>query len=421
MLSASTAPIPTVVTQHVEEAAILRNIRSTLVTAPHVRLHQLRRLDDRLAAHLDGIAVAGAFGSKLCEAALETPGVGEIFAAAVRAIEDRNSQRLGKLFAVAEGLPRGQSGLISAFGWVSAPFLQGTIRELLACGEPFRRSVGLAACAMHQVDPGAALDAALSDDNVVLRARALRSAGGCGRRALLPVCLKAFADQDQGCRFWAAWSAVLLGERDAAIRTLQGFAIMPSAFRSRALQLLLKAVELPQAHELLKSLAQDPANRRVLIQGAGIAGDPYYVPWLIARMDDPELTRLAGESFSLITGLDLAYLDLDRRPPEGVELGPSENPEGEDVGMDPDESLPWPEPEKVRAWWEANKQRFQPGVRCFMGEPLSLEHCVRVLKEGFQRQRVAAALYLSLLEPGTPLFNTSAPAWRQQRWLGKLS
>ena len=40
-----------------------------------------------------------------------------------------------------------------------------------------------------------------------------------------------------------------------------------------------------------------------------------------------------------------------------------------------------------------------------------------MLREGFQRQRSAAALYLCLLQPGTPLFNTAAPAWRQQRLL----
>ena len=60
--SVDAQPIPTVVRQHVEETAILRNTRSVLVRAPHVKLHHLRRLDDRLAAHLDGIAVAGDFG-----------------------------------------------------------------------------------------------------------------------------------------------------------------------------------------------------------------------------------------------------------------------------------------------------------------------------------------------------------------------
>lgn len=38
-----------VVQQHAEESAVLRNVRSVLVAAPHVKLRHLRRLDDRLA------------------------------------------------------------------------------------------------------------------------------------------------------------------------------------------------------------------------------------------------------------------------------------------------------------------------------------------------------------------------------------
>ena len=96
-MNASAIPILAVVRQHAEESANLRNMRSGLVTAPHVKLHHLRRLDDRIAAHLDGLAVAGEFGWKLCEAALENPGVGEVFAATVRAIEDKNLLALDKL------------------------------------------------------------------------------------------------------------------------------------------------------------------------------------------------------------------------------------------------------------------------------------------------------------------------------------
>ncbi len=68
-----------------------------------------------------------------------------------------------------------------------------------------------------------------------------------------------------------------------------------------------------------------------------------------------------------------------------------------------------------------NKQRSQVGMRYFMGEPVSVEHCKNFLRDGYQRRHIAAALYLPLLQPGRPLFNTSAPAWRQQRWLSKMS
>src|SRR4051812_8319610 len=124
------------------------------------------------------------------------------------------------------------------------------------------------------------------------------------------------------------------------------------------------------------------------------------------QMEDLKLTRLAGDSFSFITGLDLAYLDLERKPPEGIELGPNDNPEDEDVAMHADDGLPWPEPVKIQNWCDTNKLNFQSGVRYFMGEPVNIDNCKRVLREGYQRQRIAAALYLSLLQPGTPLFPT---------------
>jgi uncharacterized protein (TIGR02270 family) len=420
MLATSRPHILPVVQQHAEESAVLRNVRSVLVAAPHIKLWHLRRLDDRIAAHLDGLAVAGEFGWTLCEAALENPGVGEVFAASVRVIEDKNSHGLDKLLALVEAVPESQPGLLSAFGWVSAQFLQGTIKDLLISSNPFQRQVGIATCAMHQVDTGTALYAALVDVDTSLRARGLRVAGQGGRRDLLAACVKALSDEDAACRFWAAYSAVLLDDRHKAIDGLKEITLRDGPFRARALRLALKLLDATQARLLLKALASDPANIRFLIQGAGIAGDPHYVPWLIKQMEDPKLNRLAGESFSFITGLDLAYLDLDGKPPENFESGPNDDPDDPDVSMDLDDSLPWPDPAKIKAWWEANTSRFSEGVRHFMGEPVNLQNCRQVLREGYQRQRVAAAEYLCLLQPGTHLFPTSAPAWRQERWLNKM-
>ena len=420
MTPTSAKPIGIVVHQHAEESAHLRHVRSVLVAAPHVKLHHLRRLDDRLAAHLDGLAVAGEFGSSLCGAALENPGVGEVFAAAVRAIEEKDERRLDKLFALVGAVPEAQPGLISAFGWVSANYLQGTGTKLLASKEPLQRLAGIAACAMHGVDPGATLTQAATNSDPQLRARALRAAGELGRRDLLPTCEQYLGEEDATCRFWAAWSAVLLGDRAKAVEVLKAFSLSPGPFRERALQLALKVMALKDAHALLKAWAQDTANLRLLIQGSGVVGDPLYVPWLLKQMNELKTTRLAGEAFSLITGLNLAYLDLERKPPEGVDFGPTDDPADDNVAMDPDDDLPWPDADKIQAWWDVNKPRFQEGVRYFMGEPVSAPHCQKILRDGYQCQRIAAAQYLCLSQPGTALFNTSAPAWRQLRRLGKM-
>jgi uncharacterized protein (TIGR02270 family) len=414
------ALIPVVVQQHAEDVAMLRNTRTVLVSAPHVKLHLLRRLDDRLAAHLDGLAVAGECGSTLAASALESPGRGEAFTATVRAIEDRDAIGLEKQLAIAEAVPESLPGVISAFGWISAAGLRGITKALLDSPNLFRRRIGLAACAMHQVDPGAMVDAALNADDAALRVRTLRLIAQLGQTDKVPVCMSSIADDDAGCGFEAARAAALLGNRSGSVVALQTLASVPGPRRRCALDLLLKLQDPNEARGTLKALAQDPACIRPLIQGIGTAGDPHYIPWLIQQMQDLKLSRLAGESFSCITGLDLAYLDLERKPPEGVDFGPNDDPNDDNVAMDEDDGLPWPDVEKISAWWQAHGHRFTPGTRYFMGEPPSTVHCLDVLKNGFQRQRMAAATYLCLLKPGTPLFNCAAPAWRQQRLLAKM-
>lgn len=410
-----------VVQQHADESAVLRTMRTQLVSAPHVKLHLLRRLDDRLAAHLDGLAVAGRSGWTLCESALEHPGVGEVFTATVRAIQDKHSESLEKLLSLAEAVPAAQSGLVSAFGWVSGESLRGTASALLSHPEPFRKLVGIAACALHRVDPGSALDEALITPDARLLARALRCAGEVGRRAVLRSCVEHLKHEDAHCRFRAAASAVLLGDRDAAWVVLEETAQQVGVFRNQALALALFSAGGAKSVDSIRHLVSQGEDTRTLVRAVAYSGDATSVPWLIRQMGDDKLCRVAGESFSMITGVDLAALDLERKPPETVEAVPNDNPDDSDVATDEDDGLPWSDPPRVAAWWRANEHRFQPGIRYFMGEPPTPANCVSVLKTGFQRQRIAAAQYLCLLKPGTPLFNTSAPAWRQQRLLASMS
>jgi uncharacterized protein (TIGR02270 family) len=284
---------------------------------------------------------------------------------------------------------------------------------------------------MHRVDPGPPLDAAFTATDNPLRARAFRVAGDVGRVDLLSL-LQAAASRDSepaDPHFWAARSAVLLGDRSSSLAWLTTLAEGAGPFSDAAAELALKALDLPTAHQHLRHCAAQtkpdtPAAaqaRRRLIRRCGITGDPHLIPWLITQMSDLRLTRLAGEAFSMITGADLAWLDLDRKPPAGVDFGPNDDPEDDNVAMDEDDGLPWPDPDKVQVWWQAQQHRFPAGQRFFIGEPPSPAHAVKVLRDGFQRQRIAAAQWACLLTPGTKLFPTAAPAWRQQRWLKEMA
>jgi uncharacterized protein (TIGR02270 family) len=413
----NTTLIATVVQQHVEEAAILWQLRSAGAKRPNFSVMYLDRFDRRLHAHLDGLAVAGVGGSRFLDAALESPTGGAVFAATTRAIDEGDERRLDRMFALASSLPETRAGLISAFGWLDRSRLEGVVARMLASDDPFRQTVGLAACALHRVSPGRA--SIQPGVHAMPRARGLRAVGELGNLELVPTVAQSFDDEDPGCQFWASWSGVLCGNRGQALERLV-CAVATGPWQRRALNLAVQAMDVSAGHRLLQEVATESRERRSLICGSGIVGDPMYIPWLIGHMAEDRHARLAGEAFSLITGTDLAALGLDRRPPEDFESGPNDNPEDSNVEMDPDDGLPWPDPERVKHWWTKNGIGFQPGRRYFMGAPVTRAHCMEVLKNGYQRQRILAAHYLCLLDPGTQLFNTSAPAWRQQKLLAQM-
>ncbi len=415
----SRGPIPVIVQQHAEECATLRHVRSVLVRAPHVRLHQLRRLDERIAAHLDGLVVAGDYGASLCMAGLERPGAGEIFACAALALERRDRGTLDRLLSLAAVLPDAKRGLLSAFGWTSADRLKGEVASLLASGDPLQRELGLGACRLHGVDPGSPLIAALRDVDAGLRIEALRSAAALGRVDLIELARDSHRDNEPQVRRHAAIAATVLGDRGTMLRYVVEMAQQEAAEGSVELGLALQASEFDAARQLVRALAPGVAAgpSRRLVRACGLLGDTQLVPWLVGLMNDDRLARLAGESFSMITGADLAALDLERKPPQDFIGGPSDDPEEADVGLDDDESLPWPDQDRAQGWWRSVAKKVPVGQRLFLGQVPSIECAQQALREGFQRQRINAARWCCLLAPGTQLFATAAPAWRQQRRL----
>jgi uncharacterized protein (TIGR02270 family) len=413
--------IPIIIYQHATDAAHLYNVRAVQAVAPHVKLHHLKRFDDRLAAHLDGIAVAGEWGRIACNETLEAAEVGALFVSMVCALTELRTDQLETLLALAEAVPESRSELDAAFAWVEAKTLRGIVAALLTSRSPMRRAFAVGACSAHRVDPGVVTAKLTEHPDQNIRARAFRAAGELGRRELVSASASSIGDEEPACAFWAAWAAVMLGDREVALDYLASLALAPNPFRAAAWQLTLLALPAQRSLEVLKQVARDAEQIRWLIRGTGFAGDPVYVPWLINQMASEPLARLAGEAFSLITGADLAWLDLERKPPESFEGGPDDDPHNANIEMDMDGGLPWPDPERVRGWWARNESRFVSGQRYFLGAPITRAQCIEVLKNGYQRQRDAAAQLLVLLQPGSVLFDCHAPVWRQQRELARLS
>jgi uncharacterized protein (TIGR02270 family) len=409
--------ITEIVSQHAEEAAFLWLLRSNAIRQPHYALKDLAKLDDRVEAHLDGLRIAGEPGWEICQAALSNEEPGEVFAASVMAFESGIESRIQAVMDTVTTKPDLLNGMVSALGWLSFEQASPHIQRLHTSNVHLHRQVGLAACAVHRGDPGQALSLAVGSRNLSLRARALKAVGELGRKDLLGAVKENLRAEDEGVRYWAAWSGALLGE-PSAVPVLQGLAVGGKPRAEQACAVALRRLPLAEGHAWVKVLARRPESQRMALMGAGVIGDPVQIPWLMEQMAIPELARVAGESVSFITGIDLAYDNLEQDKPQGFESGPTDNPEDENVEMDPDEDLPWPNPQLIEKWWGQNKGRFSNGTRYLCGQPMTIESLNQVLRAGKQRQRIAAAIELAMRQPGQPLFNTSAPGCRQQALLG---
>ena len=140
--------------------------------------------------------------------------------------------------------------------------------------------------AQFNVDCGAYLKQAVDSEVETVRARALRSVGEIRRQDLMPMLTEHLQDEDFACRFWSAWSATLLGDANA-LETLQGF--VAESGSGAALSLALRAMDKSSAMRWVRDLNGNAAFRRLVVEAAGIIGDPVSVPWLIASMQTPEL------------------------------------------------------------------------------------------------------------------------------------
>ena len=188
-----------------------------------------------------------------------------------------------------------------------------------------------------------------------------RAAGELGRRDLAREVQENIKAEDEDIRFWAAWSCVLIGVR-SAVSVLTDFAKRDTPFRERAMQIALRVMDNQSVQAFLKGIAGNSALHRYVLMGAGIAGDPFYVPSLIKKMGVPELARTAGEAFSTITGLDLAYDDLeanDRRASRQVRAKTPRTRRSRWMRM---RMPPWPDQKLVQVWWEEDEDRFEPGA-----------------------------------------------------------
>ena len=187
---------------------------------------------------------------------------------------------------------------------------------------------------------------------------------------------------------------------------MESYIFKPSCFQNKALNIAFRVLSISDARNWITRLSSDTKNLRLVIKAAGILGDPHAVEWLILKMREAKHARLAAESFTMITGIDLVQHGLTQAPPDNYEPLPSENTNDGSTEMDEDENLPWPNPALIGSSWKSLAGQLVKGQRYFLGKEINAGNLSMHIQHACQRQRHNAAMELALSDVSKILQNT---------------
>lgn len=138
---------------------------------------------------------------------------------------------------------------------------------------------------------------------------------------------------------------------------------------------------------LLASLGDE---RGAAVWGLGFTGRRAAGDACAEWLGHAELGPLAAESLAAISGLDLVGEQMVVREVQ-EDLDDDEVPT---AGLD--DGLPRPDPERVRAWWLANRGRFEAHGRYFFGVPASTASVVAAFERAAMRRQPGLAFELAM-------------------------
>lgn len=400
-----------VLERHAEEAAELWPLRARAASAPHYTLKDLSRLDNRIDAHLTGLRLSPK-ESRAILAKAELSHAGVAFARAAIALATKDSAAFARVLEALDAQPELIPGVLGALAWLPLETTSWAVRALMhASCPPILRRFGLAAHVAHRSDPGVALDDALRATSAPLRATAIDGAGKLARADLLDEIREDMASESPAVRGAAAFSSALLGDPSAPDELWKNADVERSGGRDE-LSLALARMGHEEAMSRLQVWTKDSARGRIAVVTAGLLGAADALPFVLERLEVPELSRAAGEAFHRITGIGIAGRLKRPAPKAPSAAGPNDDPEDPRVEMDPDEHLAWPDVDAVRAAGGEWLRAAPRGERLLLGEPITVARCDAALARGTQRVRGSAAIERALLD-GSQLVDVGRPAHRK--------
>ena len=433
--------IPALIRRHAEDAAFYWLQHDTSAYSSRLTLTGLDRFTHLLAAHLEGIEVAGDAGWQPSLAALQKwKQTGEAFVCSYAALQNNNSVQLDAVIQEVNARPDELlRAVISAMAWVARPHVEPVISAWsTGQNDPVKQVAALRAVALIGQDVAASLsqsiDHFLGSPNAHVRGAACRAAPACGQSPATDRLLRtALTDADLSVR---AEAAIALGKH--AYR--QGKQHSPAAIKvadvlwhaivaqvelnnaatgwhsKQTMRRLNRWVQhlawlvLPGNSELAALLAFMPP--RVALRFVAYHGDPAHLPFVIAQMGDANTARYAGWVWQTITGVDIEATGLTL--PE-LESGDSPAAVSQSQ-LDADSGMALPDAKKLAQYPTLS---LESGKRYLMGQQLSAAHVLDVLEQAPQAQRSIAAMHWQLSCPEVNLA-LRGPVQAQQQILSAM-
>jgi hypothetical protein len=399
---AQRAPLKPVVAVHVDETLHRWRRRQLAERSRHVQFAQRMREDDMLAAHLHGLALAGATALAVAQERCQRGTPAEHFVlmwARLAAHGGHVRHLLDALNALADD-PAALDAACDTLRWAlpewQAPAL--AVQYLGLDDGPVSDAL-LRLCGQQRlhVDP-AVLQACLEHPRPAARQAAYEYCASLGLHTQLPLLVEHL---DAAA---AAAAAFRLGERELSVPRLMQVAAAPPGGASQAIE--------PASHDTLVQLCaglhlsdsraawQQAQAARVgastLLAAAEASNDPAHLPWLLQQLADPTQRDSTEAALGWLTGWLTGF------EPDSV-LGEQAN----DTYSATD----------VQRWLSQQPLPQSTQQRWLAGAPLNHGGVFDTLLHGPLRYRHHAARHLAWAAPQQPLVCLQAPAADQLSWL----
>ncbi|MCP4324578.1 MAG: TIGR02270 family protein [Psychromonas sp.] len=403
--------------QFVVDASFLWLLRSISVKQPHYNTTDLTDLEKRIDGNLDGLMCNFELAWEICLEELNFEQAGEAFTATIIAFRSRDVNKIKVVIDHAFVNDETFKGVVSAMAWLPKGLINEWLERFLFSKDLNHKLLAIALCSIRRKNPGDILKELLQREDCLahtgLLTRVVRLIGELKLYAYGNALLPLVEHEDPDVKFWVNWSIVMLGEHKYAAN-LKDYLISDSPFSGLALQVIFKLLPIDNSRMLISEFASQPEMLRKVIQASGVIGDPHTVPWLIEKMNNFDTAKVAGEAFTLITGIDLDRYELSIEPPAEIDVVPNDDSTDNSVELDDDENLPFPNVSKISHTWLRYRDRYKAGSRYIMGievnqnHPATVAKLTAMLKQVGQRQRASIALTLALLDPQSPFINVKA-------------